>query len=61
MLILTRRPGESLKIGDDIEVKVLEIQGAQVRIGIKAPKDVCVDREEVRLRIDAERAQELSG
>lgn len=47
MLILTRRVGETIIIGDAIEVTVVALNGAQVRIGIKAPKDVTVDREEI--------------
>ena len=47
MLILTRRVGETLKIGDDIEVTVLGLRGGQVRMGINAPKDVPVHREEI--------------
>ena len=47
MLILTRRVGETLKIGDDIEVTVLGLRGGQVRMGINAPKDIAVHREEV--------------
>lgn len=50
MLILTRRAGETIRIGEDIEVTVMVINASQVRIGIKAPKDVIVDREEVALR-----------
>lgn len=50
MLILTRRVGESIMIGSDIEVTVFAVNGAQVRIGIKAPKDVTVDREEIAQR-----------
>ena len=50
MLILTRRTGESLKIGDDIEVTVMAVNGSQVRIGIKAPRSVPVDREEIAER-----------
>ena len=54
LLILTRRIGETLKIGEDIDVTVLGVQGNQVRIGIKAPKDVAVHREEVFDRIQRE-------
>jgi len=50
MLILTRRARETLRIGDDIEVTVMAVNGAQVRIGIKAPRDVVVDREEIAER-----------
>jgi carbon storage regulator len=50
MLILTRRVGETLMIGDDVEVTVISINGNQVRIGIKAPKDMIVDREEIAER-----------
>ncbi len=51
MLILTRRVGETLMIGDNITVTVLSVQGNQVRLGINAPKDVAVHREEVAKRI----------
>jgi carbon storage regulator len=54
VLILTRRVGETLKIGKDVDVTVLGVQGNQVRIGIKAPKDVAVHREEVFDRIQRE-------
>ncbi len=52
MLILTRRPNETLTIGTDITVTVLGIKGNQVRIGVKAPKDVAVHREEIFERIN---------
>ena len=50
MLILTRRAGEALRIGDEIEVTVMAVNGSQVRIGINAPRDVAVDREEIAER-----------
>ncbi len=54
MLILTRRVNESLMVGDDITVSIIEVKGNQVRIGINAPKDVAVHREEVYERIRRE-------
>jgi len=51
MLILTRRVGESLMIGDDVTITVLGVKGNQVRIGVKAPKEVAVHREEILDRI----------
>ena len=54
MLILTRRVGESLMIGDEVNVTVLGIKGNQVRIGVNAPKDVAVHREEIYQRIQQE-------
>jgi len=55
MLILTRRVGETLKIGDDVNVTVLGVKGNQVRIGVDAPKDVAVHREEIYERIHKEK------
>ena len=52
MLILTRRVGESLMIGDDVTITVLGVKGNQVRIGVKAPKEVAVHREEILNRIE---------
>jgi carbon storage regulator len=56
MLILTRRAGEALRIGDDIEVTVMAVNGSQVRIGINAPRDIAVDREEIAERKRRDRA-----
>lgn len=54
MLILTRKVGEVLVIGDEIEVTVLGVRGQQVRLGIKAPKDVSVHRQEIYDKIQSE-------
>lgn len=57
MLILTRRVGETLMIGDEVTVTVLGVKGNQVRLGINAPKNVSVHREEIYQRIKAEQAE----
>jgi len=51
MLVLGRRPGENIRIGDDIKVIVLEVRGGQIKLGIEAPLDVQVHREEIYERI----------
>lgn len=57
MLILTRRVGETLMIGDEVTVTVLGVKGNQVRIGVNAPRDVAVHREEIYERIKREQAE----
>ena len=59
MLILTRRPGESLYLGDDIRITVLSLQGKQVKIGISLPPDMVVYREEVYRRVMEENRMAL--
>ncbi len=60
MLILTRRVGETLMIGDEVTVTVLGVKGNQVRIGVNAPKEVSVHREEIYLRIQREKSSGYS-
>lgn len=57
MLILTRRVGETLMIGNDVTVTVLGVKGSQVRIGVNAPKDVTVHREEIYERVRHDQLQ----
>ncbi|MBN2289787.1 MAG: carbon storage regulator CsrA [Candidatus Glassbacteria bacterium] len=62
MLILTRKQGESVAIGDDIQVTVVEIQGKQVKLGVKAPREIAVHRQEIYEKIQEEniRAAQIS-
>lgn len=64
MLILTRKQGESIVIGDDVRVTVLDITGNQIRLGIAAPREISVHREEIHNKIQADSAirnQRVSG
>jgi carbon storage regulator len=57
MLILTRRVGETIMIGDDVTVTILGVKGNQVRVGVNAPNNVAVHREEIYRRIEEEREE----
>ena len=58
MLVLTRKPGQSIMIGDGVEVQVLSVAGEKVRLGITAPRDVSIFRNEVYERIESEQGRE---
>ena len=57
MLILTRRVGETIMVGDEVQVTVLAVKGNQIRIGINAPQEIAVHREEIYNRIQAEQEE----
>ena len=61
MLILTRRVGEALMIGENTKIVVLGVKGSQIRLGINAPKDIMVHREEIFIKIQEEKRQETSN
>jgi len=61
MLILTRRPGEALYLGDDIRITVLGIQGKQIKLGLEVPKDMTVYREEIYLRVQEQNQLALAS
>lgn len=61
MLILTRRPGEALYLGDDIRITVLGVQGKQIKLGLEVPKDMTVYREEIYLRVQEQNQLALAS
>jgi carbon storage regulator len=61
MLVLTRKPGQSIMIGDGVEVQVLSVAGEKVRLGITAPRDVSIFRNEVYDRIESENSAGSTG
>lgn len=61
MLVLTRKTGESIQIGDNIEIKVVSIQGEQIKLGIDAPKHIDIHRKEVYLSIQEQNTEASKG
>ena len=61
MLILTRRVGETLMVGDDVTITVLGVKGNQVRLGVNAPRDIAVHREEIYQKIQSEKSSDAEG
>lgn len=61
MLILTRKIGESLLIGDNVEITVLGVRGNQVKLGVEAPKEISVHREEIYHRIKSAQQEQLES
>lgn len=61
MLVLTRRPGQSIRIGDDVTITVVEVRGDQIRLGIEAPRSVGVHRLEVLAQIAEQNAEAAQG
>ncbi|TYR76050.1 carbon storage regulator CsrA [Rossellomorea vietnamensis] len=61
MLVLTRKTGEAIKIGDGIEITVLSIKGDQIKLGIEAPKNIDIHRKEIYLSIQDENAEASQG
>jgi carbon storage regulator len=61
MLVLTRRPGESIRIGNDVTVTVLEVRGDQIRLGVDAPRSVKVHREEVYQEIERTNVEAIAS
>lgn len=59
MLIITRKAGEALKIGDDVTINIAEVRGTQIKIQIDAPREVAVHREEIYYRIQRDRTKEF--
>ncbi len=57
MLVLTRRIGEIIRVGDDVKINILDVKGSQVRIGVKAPDNIPIHREEIYQRIQREKSE----